>query len=163
MLTIAQDADLPVLELKDDAPLALYGLIADLYGAEIFANTGEPDNRRRNFACDEDGAGFVKYQVNLYVTADKYLVPGLCSRIADDFPGMLGAIKSERGYPSFVDAVARHIYGDCAGAATELRSSVTTLLALDIKSLKTHEEFKALLSDLPELAFELILTLAGED
>lgn len=111
--------------------------------------------------CDDQGTEHVKYRVDLYVVANKYLVPNLCAEIVQEFADMLFAITGTGTYPTYVEQVARHIYLTHADSAAELRRPVVELFAKYRDSWTTCAEFGQLVHDAPEFAHELILAMTG--
>ena len=99
--------------------------------------------------------------VDLYVTASKYLVPTLCSQIAEDFTGMLKVVKGGTGYSASMDKVTWHVYSTHAGAADELRKPIVAQIAANIAEWREAAEFAQLIADLPVLALGIINALAG--
>ena len=106
----------------------------------------------------------MKYIINLYVTAGKYLVPKLQQRILSDFRYTLAKLMSSDGYPIHIDQVARHLYLKHPVAAAKLRAQLVSTLVFCLDMFKNgdmaREKFKELVEDVPELAFELILAVA---
>ncbi|TKA80902.1 hypothetical protein B0A55_01667 [Friedmanniomyces simplex] len=136
-----------------DIPNALNGLISTFYGHAPY------DKQAVN--CTDEGLLQITHSVDLYVTASKYLVPTMCAQIANDFAGMLEAVKGGTGYSANVETVARHVYFIHAGAADELRAAIVNVIAADIDAWRAAEEFAQLIADLPDLAMDIISALAG--
>lgn len=137
-------------------------MLADCYGL-VFDGRSEYSKEGVTIDCNDNGAGFVQYKVNLYVVADKYGVANLCTQIKERFPDMLVCITSTsvKEYPAYLDQVARSIYIDNQVAAKDLRAPLINTLVKHVQSCVSTKEFEALIMDVPELAVELFRALAG--
>lgn len=99
---VLQEASASDIDLQGDDQYAVYGLIAYFYGLHF---NGRDANSKERFAitCDARGVEYVKYQVDLYIVASKYLVPDLCSQVASDFVEMLDSLIMVDEYTVYVE------------------------------------------------------------
>lgn len=134
-------------------------MIAYSYGKTYDGRGSYPTTPYR-IQSNLDGAVYVKYQVNLLVTAAKYQVQVLYDRITTVFPTMLHRLLSNEGYHEFVESVARHIYQTHPEAASKLKPVVTDFINEYVEQFQGDTRFKELLRDVPELAMDLLESLA---
>ena len=144
-----------IVELKDDPPLALQGMIAWIYGMQY-----SPQHRYHNqkqFSSpipDDDKLEFAKYQVDLFFTAEKYLLSRLATSVEGYFFHVLLAVVFER--PEHLHDIARYVYITRAEEAVELRKHVATRYIDKLQIFKSREDSKEVLSDIPDLAYDII-------
>ncbi|KAK5123786.1 hypothetical protein LTR85_002422 [Meristemomyces frigidus] len=157
-----KEASAATVDLKDDDPNAMFGLLAHIYSLHFNGRNGYVKHKdRAKVSCDENGAEYVKYQVTLYITASKYLVPTLCTRVAEDFGQMLDCIVVDGGHSGYIVQIVKHIYVTHADAAVDLRGPMVTLFGNFASVWITDDWCRQLLFDVPELGVDLIATLAG--
>ncbi|KAK4625895.1 uncharacterized protein CLAFUR5_05469 [Fulvia fulva] len=144
-----------IVELIDDPPMAIEGMIAWIYGMQF--NPRDRYNKYiENFhfvTSDETGVEFVKYQVDLFFTAEKYLLSRLATSVEGYFFHMLLDVSRQ---VEFLHVIAKHVYIARAEEAVALRVHVANAYLERIRSIKDTEELKQLLLDIPELAFDII-------
>lgn len=148
----AQEANSSFITLQGDSPKALSGMICTFYGHTAYD--------KRTSEASEAGVLQLTYIVDLYVAANKYLVPTLCTQIAADFPVMLEAVKGGPGYSSNIERLAWHVYDRHATAAEELRKPIVALITKSIDEWRAAEELGPLLKGLPEMALDIISAMA---
>ena len=105
------------------------------------------------------GAELMRYQIDLFVTADKYGVRSLRDHLLKIFPGNLTMVTDFMSYPKNVDEIARHLYIEHKGCIEALQQVVVTSIVTDIHKFSDEAEFKRLLIDVPELAADLVHTM----
>lgn len=148
-----QEASAAAIDLHDDHAHALCGMIATFYG--------HSGHEKTSVTNSENGAAYVMYTIDLYVTASKYLVPTLCSEVVRDMGEMMEVLTEDDGYPEHLGRVANHIYATHADAAVDLRKPLVHIIVQHVNMWKDSDGFKQLLADIPDLAFDVVLTLAG--
>jgi hypothetical protein len=116
----------------------------------------------KDVTCGKDGRLYVMHTVDLYTAASYYLMPKLCSTITSDFSGMLDTVQGGLTYNPEIGEIVEYVYDAHADTATDLRKPVLTLIAKHVEEWKESVEFRQLLIDLPDLAFELIVELAAQ-
>ena len=142
-----QESDERELELKGDDPQAVRGMIAHLYGLDPDVYSGMKGSV---FGFPGD-ATFLKYQINLYASADKYLVPSLRERAEDILAGGLKTNMSREQDRRDVYEVAKYIYVTYPDEAQGLRNLVVRKLFRYFKNRQYHDAFKRLLAEAPQL------------
>ncbi|KAK5134184.1 hypothetical protein LTR08_006844 [Meristemomyces frigidus] len=152
-----KEATKSTIELKEDSVKAAFGLLAHLYGLHFNGRDGywHPHDRTTVFSTD-NGMEYVKYQVDLYVAASKYLVPLLCTQIRNEFGVMLEGVLQADGYPVYLEEVTKHIFHTHVDAAAELRNPVVALVASHLTTWADSGDFEQLLLNVPQLGVELI-------
>lgn len=107
-------------------------------------------------------AGFqqVVMLIDLYITANKYLVSGLCTKIEQVFPVNLMQLFHHGSYPTHVDAIVRIVYKNHTIVTEKLQDLTATLLLKRIRELSEYRDFKRLMMELPELAYTMLVKLA---
>lgn len=142
----------------------MFGVLAHVYGLNYDGRNGyTKDKDRTKVPCDATGAAYVQYQVTLYVTASKYLVPTLCTQIADEFGQLLGCIVVDGGHSGYLAEVVRHVYVTHAEAAVDLRAPIVRLFQSCANLWITDEWCRQICLEVPELTLDLATALTGVD
>ena len=152
---ISQEKSQPILDLKEDDPKAIRGLIAWACGLHFDGISSYNWFRYKPTACVE-GVKFVKYQIDLWVAANKYMFWTLASEISMGLAALLKGIVSSRSYPQGLLDVAQYVYVAHAVEAFHLRSTIVEALRPNMVALKRGSNFKNLLLEIPELACDLL-------
>ncbi|KAK5697632.1 hypothetical protein LTR17_023947 [Elasticomyces elasticus] len=148
-----EEATKSKITIHGDNANALSGVICTFYGHTAYD--------MQTISSTDKGVQQVLYVVDLYVTASKYLVPSLCSKIVEDFTTMLNAVQGEAGYSANIESVAFHVYSVHVGAAEELRGPIVGVIVANIEAWRASTYFAQLVAELPELAMDVIGLLAG--
>ncbi|KAK4561484.1 hypothetical protein LTR86_004802 [Recurvomyces mirabilis] len=142
------------LTLKDDPDSqAVFFLIRTLYGQQAYDVDA--------LAANDDSDTAVARIVDLFIAADKYLVPSLSKQILADFPKMLQRLQTGTDYTEKLGVVIRHVYVNRLDAARELRSSIVKHIVKYVPDWTACEAVRRLMNEVPDLAFEIIVALAG--
>ncbi|KAK3676862.1 hypothetical protein LTR78_003066 [Recurvomyces mirabilis] len=150
------EAQSSALTLNDDPdPQALFLLIGTLYGHPAY-------DMEALRTLDNPITTIVRI-VDLHIVANKYLVPALSAQILVDLPTMLQHLRPGEAFHRALESVSRHVYLDRVDAARELRGAIVGHVVKYIPAWTTCDAFRALLADIPELAFELLVALVGPD
>lgn len=139
------------IELHDDEPHSVFDLISTFYGYDGYDKTCMTASTR--------GAEDLVSVVELYVTSTKYMVPGLASRIAQDFGDMLNYCIGHTGlFPIRLERVFKQVYITHVNAAKPLRQPIAESVAAHAHEWRRAKAFRRLLEDVPQLAYEVIVT-----
>lgn len=160
MNIVPQESNSNVIELHGDDPRVIRGVIAYIYGRTVFGEEYKDNGEWYAFGegyetktgCDQLDA--IKYEIDLYVCATKYLVTGICYSIIREWRACCG--KTAMKQLAIIEAVARYIYITRADEATEFRKPLASMIARLLSALKNPECFKSLYVEIPEFAFDVI-------
>lgn len=116
----------------------------------------------------------MKYIINFYVVASKYLVPSAQKHAEEDFGKVMGAMTSEAVvflvnlWPQeeevlqVFETVAPVLYaGDTGEAVKALRPAFVRAVRSHAAGMVGVEGFKELMVGIPDLAFEVLVALAA--
>lgn len=152
------------MTLVGDDPQHIRSMVAWLYGLHF---DGAMNLLRVKPASTVGLMGFnyVRYSIDLYVTAGKYLVLSLQHAIAADLRGNLNVLCRTAWFFPYIDMVAKQVYLAHTEAARPLRTHVVGVLGDIFEKLDGAEDvqrFKKLMKDIPELSWDLLVK-AGRD
>ncbi|KAF2770465.1 hypothetical protein EJ03DRAFT_63182 [Teratosphaeria nubilosa] len=152
-----------VVEVKDNEPFAFQGLIAYCYGLQ---HDGTRQFTRDGHHSTDDGAilsnnAYLMYQVDLYVVAQKYLVPALCTQIVTNLPSMLRKlVDRDTSVSTNLASIVRHVYVHHEDDALLLRKPIADLMVKKATAWKEGAQFQALLLEVPQLALDMVTAMA---
>ncbi|KAK5123785.1 hypothetical protein LTR85_002421 [Meristemomyces frigidus] len=118
-----QEASSDALNLQDDDPVAVRGLIAHIYDISSESSGYYRDHLLRNHAAVDIDTSYIRYLVDLHVTASKYLVASAEERAMEAFESALPAGQYNNS------EIIKHIYVTHAEAATEFRRPLAAFFA----------------------------------
>ena len=133
-------------------------MIAYIYGVH-FDSVSDFATTKSSMKSTLDQTELAIYHANLFVTADKYLLPGLCNRTRAMFGNDIASVMRDR--PSELCGIASHVYGSCA-PRNSLKADITALFRDHAGIFKEGTDFAQLLLDIPELAGDMVRALAEE-
>jgi hypothetical protein len=151
-----REAPAGTVVLQDDEPAAVFGMLAWFYGLLHNGKDSYLPSRLSFPNHDQDALDYVKYQVDLFVTADKYGVRALCNAIIGDFAQMLAQLVGPNNTlsDSLADVI-KHVYVKHDFAALKLREPILALLASNTVECKEDANMKDLLGCSVDLSFDL--------
>ncbi|KAK3623951.1 hypothetical protein LTR56_021312 [Elasticomyces elasticus] len=153
-----KEASTKVLELHEDDPVALSGLIALMYGHEAYSREWFRANTKSELY--EELTQYVLFLVNLYVAAQKYLVKQAPGKVLGTLGNYYGPLAG--GPPAMWRATIEHVYIVHAEAAAGLRHCLVEvwLRRRDSKDgLEQSESAQALVAKAPEFAVDVLTAL----
>ncbi|KAK4911181.1 hypothetical protein LTR49_020253 [Elasticomyces elasticus] len=157
-----------VIELHDDDPDALNGLLAMMYGLDSHRvwwfrqNVFRTDDDYDRLSPEQKSTRYGLYLVDMYIAARKYLVQEAAARGQD----ALCHPTIQLGKPSVSHEVLKHIYITHPEAAFELRAAVVEQW---VGCLKRHskrpaeqtESAQKLIKEIPEFAVDALTALGA--
>ncbi|KAH9839616.1 Broad-Complex, Tramtrack and Bric a brac [Teratosphaeria destructans] len=152
-----------IVEVKDDEPFAFTGLIAYCYGLQ-YDGTRQFTKDGIQSADDSaifSGNAYLLYQVELYVVAQKYLIPALCTQIVSDLPTMLRKlVGTNTSVSTYLASIVEHVYVRHEDDAPSLRKPIADLMVERATAWKEDPQFQALLLAVPQLALDMVTAMA---
>ena len=165
-----QEAATAELQLLEDDPMAVKGMLAHFYGPRYDPNGPQlrpytASRRDEPFRIWDqiEPMSYLLYLVDLWVVADKYdvicLKDGIVSALSDNLPNFYTAEMR----PEF-EWVARKVYEtDDSDSATVVKRGICCIIAHRFRSASPEWRvlFEQLMRDIPALAVDVVSRLTG--
>ena len=161
----SQETHDSTIELHDDPPKAVKGLIAHFYGIDYNGKDDASNSISSFFDYIRRWTGdavYVNYPFDLYALTGKYQVPALREQLWYRIPAM-AIVRGPDPTLSFMLPVVKHVYIHHADTAVELHKPMVDLLLKQIDTLNDLPEFQQLLLDVPALSAELVRALVAQE
>lgn len=151
-----KEANSTSIRLQDDNTAAMEDLIMYLYG---FDYHDYPRDQVRDWSKD---FGVFQDFTEIYVVAQKYLVPTLCAGAKETFCALLEHSAAHESHSKTFVQVVEQVYGRDHDEATELREPLVAHFADHVKDVNENSDFKGVLTDFPEFAVEVTSMLVEQ-
>lgn len=132
------------IELKEDDPDALAGMLRHIYGLDPFEAVADPG---------------IYFDFRLYDVAGKYLLPNLQEKATASAKKKLERKWNDTSFSDYVYS----IYQQTAAHGGELRQIAKDICRKHLPELMAKKEFKKVLLDTPELSLAIMQVVARED
>ena len=149
--TKLKEATAASIRLYDDEPVAMMRFIKYLYGQQY---PGYGEDQLEDMAWDFET---FKQTVELYVVAQKYLVPTLCEQTKTTFCAMLDWLVTYESHSEVFAQSVGKIYGKDSNETTDVREPVVAHFAEHVQDIddNNNSDFKGALIDFPKFAVEV--------
>ncbi|KAK4902360.1 hypothetical protein LTR27_001264 [Elasticomyces elasticus] len=167
----SSESSTKVIELHDDNPDALHGLLEMMYGADSHHSLWfytcvhrADDVNNRQLEPQNSTTCYGLYLVDMYVAARKYLVREAAAETQQSLCGQYGPIQRET--PSVSYEVLKHIYTTHAEAAFDLRAAVVRrwvecLNQYSKGPAEQTETAQKLVKEIPDFAVDVFTALGA--
>lgn len=127
----------------------LYGFQFCGYSEDLLSTWAETLDMFRNF-------------IDIYVVAQKYLVPTLCAEAKDTFCTFLERLVGQETHSETFGQAVEHVYDHAQDEATELREPLAVHFAQHVKDASENSDFRAVLVEFPEFAVDVTSVLVQQ-
>lgn len=153
---LLQESTAAKLRLLEDNPGAIDNLIRYLYG---FFFCDYKESKLSEWAKNSD---MLIHFSDLYVVAQKYLVPTLCEQAKITFCNLLEHATAFDSHAVTLASTVEHVYAKLADEATDLREPLVIHFADHVKDINESGTYRRVLSDFPEFAVDVTGLLVAQ-
>ncbi|EME84732.1 uncharacterized protein MYCFIDRAFT_41757 [Pseudocercospora fijiensis CIRAD86] len=132
------------IELKEDDPDAVAGVLRYIYGLDPFEAVAAPG---------------IYFDFRLYETSGKYLLPRLQRKAAASAKKKLEEKWDTPSFPDYVYSIYQHT----ATHSGDLRDIAKTICRDHLPALMARKKFKEVLLEIPELSLDIMQLVAKQE